>query len=140
MNFDYKFERNSIENVSFMENRCGIKGVGLDIFRSYFTDLEVSGSLYRVLHLKRVSSCMVFRRAQRQDQLFFVYTHCLSEIFYSAMELISTFMPMTPISLERIKICIDDIRSCMIRNKLKIHGGNTEFLIMSSPLAICFLI
>ena len=39
------------------------------------------------------------------------------------------------VCLERIKLCISDIRSWMIQNKLKINDEKTEFLIMSSKRA-----
>ena len=37
--------------------------------------------------------------------------------------------------LDRINSCISDIRTWMIRNKLKINDGKTEFLIIRSPYA-----
>ena len=36
-------------------------------------------------------------------------------------------------SIDKLNACIADIRSWMIRNKLKINDGKTEFLVISSP-------
>ena len=36
------------------------------------------------------------------------------------------------IALEKINLCISDIRTWMIKNKLKINDSNTEFLVLSS--------
>ena len=36
------------------------------------------------------------------------------------------------IALEKIHLCISDIRTWMIKNKLKINDSKTEFLVLSS--------
>ena len=38
------------------------------------------------------------------------------------------------VALDRMNLCISDLRIWMIRNKLKINDSRTEFLIITSPL------
>ena len=130
--------------LSFMENQCGIKGVGLDIFRSYLTDRSQRVTVQGVSSQNSQLLYGVPQGSVLGPIIFCLYTLPICKILqYHGIDY-HIYADDTQIycafddgdaekSLNRIKICIDDIRSWMIRNKLKINDDKTEFLIMASP-------
>ena len=55
------------------------------------------------------------------------------EINYLILSYLITFDLSDPsIALKKINLCISDIRTWMIKNKLKINHSKTEFLVLTS--------
>ena len=65
---------------------------------------------------------------------FILHHHCINyHIYADDTQLYITFDLSDPsIAIEKLNLCISDIRTWMIKNKLKINDSKTEFLVLTS--------
>ena len=132
--------------LSFLENHIGLHGTVLNLFRSYLTGRTQCVSINGVLSELKELAFGVPQGSVLGPIEFCTYTLPLGAIIRSHKldyhiyaddtQLYFSFDLKNPSqSLDTICACASDIRSWMIKNKLKINDDKTEFLVITSPHA-----
>ena len=130
--------------LSFLEHHIGLSGSVLGLLQSYLTGRTQCVSVDNILSdvsslefgvpqgsvlgpiafcIYTLPLCTILRHHKLQYHIYADDT----QIYFSFNILDSAS------SLLKIESCISDIRSWMIKNKLKINDSKTEFLVISSP-------
>ena len=130
--------------LTFLEEYVGLDGPALDIFKSYLSDRTQCVSINGVL--SELSELMygVPQGSVLGPIAFCIYTIPLGailkhyeidyHIYADDTQLYCSFdVHSINDVIGSLSNCISDIRSWMIRNKLKINDDKTEFLVISSP-------
>ena len=130
--------------LTFLEQYIGLEGAALDIFRSYLEGrtqcVSIDGVLSEVCELMYG----VPQGSVLGPIVFCIYTiplgHILKyyninyHIYADDTQLYCSFdSDCAEEVLVSLQDCIADIRSWMIKNKLKINDDKTEFLVITSP-------
>ena len=132
--------------ITFLEDTIGIKGAALDWFRSYLSGRMQCISIDNVMSNLVELLFGVPQGSVMGPFKFCVYTlpigaiirsHGLSyHIYADDTQVYLSFDVENPEeALDKLNSCLADIRSWMIKNKLKINDSKTEFVIFSSPSA-----
>jgi len=132
--------------LDFMRDFVGVDGTVLKLFQSYLCGRSQCVSIASVL-----SECSDLVYGVPQGSvlgpiLFCIYTTALGailrnynidyHIYADDTQLYCSFDLKSPLeAIGKIQSCISDIRSWMIKNKLKINDDKTEFLIITSSRA-----
>ncbi len=130
--------------LSFLHNHVGLRGSVLDFFRSYLSDRTQCVSIHGVLSELSHLAFGIPQGSVLGPMLFCMYTlplgailrhHGLSYHLYADDTQIGcvTDLKNPQEDLNRASMCINDIRTWMIRNKLKINDSKTKFLFIKSP-------
>ena len=130
---------------TFLDDFIGLEGPALGFFKSYLTGRTQCVSVKRVT--SELSELMfgVPQGSVLGPLIFCIYTLPLSanlkhykigyHIYVDDTQLYCTFeVDSLDDVLTSLRSCISDIRSWMIKNKLKINDDKTEFLLVTSPL------
>ena len=129
--------------LTFLEEHIGLSGPPLELFKSYLTGRTQCVSIEDIM--SELSKLMfgVPQGSVLGPVAFCIYTLPLGailrhydikyHIYADDTQIYRSFDLKNPESdLSRISACISDIRTWMIRNKLKVKDDKTEFLIMRS--------
>ncbi len=132
--------------LAFLRDFVGLSGKALAILQSYLSSRTQQVSIKSIL--SNVSELLfgVPQGSVLGPLIFCIYTlplcailrhHDIKYAIYADdTQLYCSFdASSAPEILGKVISCIQDIRSWMIRNKLKINDDKTEFLIISSPRA-----
>ena len=130
--------------INFLKDHVGIRGPALNLLSTYLTDRSQRVCVNGIFSEMCKLSFGVPQGSVLGPIAFCTYTlplgtilreHGLSyHIYADDTQVYCTFDAHdAQDNLTRVSACIDDIRTWMIRNKLKINDDKTEFLIMRSP-------
>ena len=130
--------------LELLESYVGIEGTALSLFRSYLTQRSQCVVVENVMSELVTLLYGVPQGSVLGPLKFCLYTlplgaivrhHGLQfHIYADDTQLYIAFDHKNPeLAIDKLNACIADIRSWMIRNKLKINDGKTEFLVISSP-------
>jgi hypothetical protein len=130
--------------LTFLEDHIGLEGKTLDILRSYLTNRTQCVSIKGILGKLSELMYSVPQGSVLGPIAFCIYTIPLGailryygidyHIYADDTQLYCSFDVNSLDGVIRsLNNCISDIRSWMIRNKLKINDDKTEFLLISSP-------
>ena len=130
-----------------LQNSFGIQGKVLSWLKSYLSGrsqcISVNGSLSRIFSLE----CGVPQGSCLGPLLFTLYTSRLFDIiqthlpevhcFADDTQLYLSFSPSSAINqlsaISAMESCVDDIRSWMLTDSLKLNDDKSEFLIIGTP-------
>jgi hypothetical protein len=129
--------------LSFLENHVGVTGSALNMFRSYFMDRTQCVSIKNILSSVTDLTQGVPQGSVLGPILFCTYMLPLGVILQKHKLNYHIYADDTQLycssntessfdSLNSIEKCAKDIEFWMIKNKLKLNGNKTEFLILSS--------
>ena len=130
--------------LTFLKEHIGLDGSPLNIFRSYLTDRTQCVSIKGVMSELNELIYGVPQGSVLGPLAFCIYTLPLGailkyyeidyHIYADDTQLYCSF-DVNSINdvIGSLSNCISDIRSWMIRNKLKINDDKTEFLLITSP-------
>ena len=133
--------------LSFLENHVGLRGSVPKLLRMYLTDRSQCVSINGVLSELSQLDFGIPQGSVLGPILSCIYTLPLGAILWhhnlnyhiyaddARVYCASDFENPQNIILDHINSCISDIRTWMIRNKLKINDDKTEFFIIRSPYA-----
>ena len=130
--------------LAFLQDYVGLSGNVLQILKSYLTDRTQCVSIKNVLSYLSELLYGVPQGSVLGPLIFCLYTlplgtiirhHKLSYHVYADDTQIYLFFDINSCdaAITAVTECIKDIRSWMVRNKLKINDEKTEFLVISSP-------
>jgi len=129
--------------LSFLENHVGVTGSALNMFRSYFMNRTQCVSIKNILSSVTDLTQGVPQGSVLGPILFCTYMLPLGVILQKHKLNYHIYADDTQLycssntqssfdSLDSIEKCAKDIEFWMIKNKLKLNGNKTEFLILSS--------
>ena len=132
--------------IEFLQNYVGLCGPALDIFKSYLSNRTQKISINGMFSAMQDLLFGVPQGSVLGPLVFCIYTLPLCailrhhnidyHIYADDTQLYCSFdSNLASDTLDKIMLCIKDIRSWMIQNKLKINDDKTEFLVLSSPRA-----
>ena len=130
--------------LSFLKEHVGLEGKVLDVFTSYLVGRTQCVSIKGVLSKLNELLCGVPQGSVLGPIEFCVYTIPLGAIlrhhnidYHIYADDTQLYCSFDIKSLDEVinlmSACISDVRSWMIRNKLKINDDKTEFLLITSP-------
>ena len=129
---------------SFLEHHSGLKSTVLQMFHSYLSDCSQCISVNNVLSDMAGLSYGVLQGSVLSPIEFCMYTFPLGailrhhklqyHIYADDTQIYCPFDFKSPeTAMNTIINCVSDIRTWMIRNKLKINYDKTEFFVIKSP-------
>ena len=133
--------------LSRMSHEIGVTGVALDWLKSYFTGRTTTVVIDGVYSMAKTMDYGLPQGSILGPRSFTVYTipigriikkHSLSYHMYADdIQIFCSFDPSDPLSIEAalssITTCINEIRTWMTFNFLKLNNDKTEFLVITSP-------
>ncbi len=128
----------------FLEKYVGLRGPVLNFLRSYLTGRSQRVSIHGVLSELTELTFGVPQGSVLGPLLFCMYTlplgailrhHGLSYHMYADDTQIycTSDLKSPQEDITRVSLCVSDIRTWMIQNKLKINDNKTEFMMIKSP-------
>ena len=129
--------------LSFLELHVGLTNTALGLLRDYLCDRSQRVSINGVLSELSKMAYGVPQGSVLGPILFSIYTLPLGTIlrhhgldyhmYADDTQIMCTSDFKTPqANMEKVRLCVSDIRTWMIRNKLKINDSKTEFLLVQS--------
>ncbi len=129
-----------------LHTRCGVEGVSLKWFESYLTNRSQSILINGTESEKQNLAYGVPQGSVLGPLLFTIYTAPLGDllrqhgldyhIYADDTKLYLSFAPIqeaADLAISNLELCIQDIRSWMKANKLKLNDSKTEFIIVGTP-------
>lgn len=129
-----------------VSHEIGVTGIALDWLRSYFTGRSTSVGIDGIYSMAKTMDYGLPQGSVLGPRGFTIYTipigriikkHSLSYHMYADdIQIFCSFVPSNPSSIEAalssITACINEIRTWMTFNFLKLNNDKTEFLVITS--------